>query len=388
MVALFVLIYGVLTGGLWLIQLKASFTPGEIHIDDFADMQEIKAIHMVILAGAAGAYALYRLVRFHPAANWAYAAWLRLSPWTSAKPLPFGPVHPVWQDAVVIGVLTAIAKWHAHLDSALPIVAFGMTYLIVITFLVAMTCTWPSFIAAAFLWPSLLLPEVQGWPGIVLIVILITILWHGHRKSLRSFPWPFLTNTNRTKAAASRRSNSNLDIQLGGTSAGPSYLGWPYLVLSPKIERRPVSASTSFFLSALAGWWAYCIIKRSEMDPLPGLVLAFAVGAALLRLVIYCAGASPPFNVWGRLASGRLLQPGFDKVFLTPLAVVMVGLFGGMIIRRSGSWYPAAEACVIALLSFVLYAGRPTLQNWILTGRLRFRPPAAYTNNAQMLRRV
>ncbi|MGA2748793.1 MAG: hypothetical protein ABSG59_08455 [Verrucomicrobiota bacterium] len=383
MIALFCIIYGVLTGGLCVIELRMGNPPFEI-----SDMQEFKNIQMVILGGAAVVYAVYRLSRFHPACNWTYAAWLRVSPWTSHKPLPLGPVHPVWQDAVVIGVLTAIAKWHAHVNPALPIIAFGLTYLVLMTILLAATRRWPWFLALGFLWPALMLPCVAGWPTIVLGVALVLVIWQGHRRSLQAFPWPFLSNTNRMNTAAGGRSGLNLEMRLDGLGSEPTYLGWPYLVLSPKFNRRSIPSSTSFFISVLAGWWTYCIIKSSDMESLPGLVLTFALVAALLRLMIYCSSVAPPFNMWGRIASGRIVLTGFDKVFLTPLAVVLIGVVGGMIIRRSGSWYPAVESCVIALLLFVLFTGGPALRNWILTAQLRFRPVPAYKTNNQMLRRV
>ena len=387
MVAIFVFIYGLLAGGLWLIQLKAGFVPREI-MPAIDGGEEFKTIQKIILCGAAGVYALYRLWRFHPAGNWPYAAWLRMSPWTADKPLPLGPVHPVWQDAAVIGVLAGIAKWHAQLDPSLPVLAFGMTYLIIMTILLAMTRLWTAFLALAFLWPALMLPTLAGWPSILLVAALILVICLGHRKSLQTFPWPILSNTNRTNTAAEGRSGLNLELRLDGFGGEPSYLGWPYLALSPKIKRRPIPGSTSFFISALAGWWTYCIVESSRMESLPGLVLTFALAAALLRMLIYCSSIAPPFNIWGRIASGRLILPGFDKIFLTPLAVVSVGIVGGMIIRRSGSWYQAAEACVMALLFFVLLAGGPSLRIWILTGQVRLRPATAHRTSSQMLRRV
>jgi hypothetical protein len=384
MVALFAFIYGALASGLWLIHHIGTHTRGGIVIDD---MPDIGPIYMVILGGAAVFYALYRLFRFHPACNWPYAAWLRSSPWTANQPLPLGPVHPVWQDAAVIGVLMVIAKCHARIDPVLPVVAFGLTYLIVMTILMAITRNWPSFLALGFLWPTLMLPCVEGWPTIILVVLLILVIWQGHRKSLRTFPWPFLSKPNITKAA-SERFGLNFELRVDKLSGGPSYLGWPYLVLSPKSERRPITTSISFLMSSLAGWWTYCVIKSSEMESLPELILVFALLSAVIRLAIYCSSIAPPFNVWGRIASGRIVLPGFDKVFLTPLAVVLIGVVGGMAIRRSGLWYAVTESCVIALLWFVLFTGGPTLRNWILTGQLRFRPALAIRAKNQMLGRV
>ncbi|HZM03585.1 MAG TPA: hypothetical protein VFC44_11300 [Candidatus Saccharimonadales bacterium] len=181
-----------------------------------------------------------------------------------------------------------------------------------------------------------------------------------------------------------------MEIGLKGVGDGPSYLGWPYRVLSPKIERRAIPAVISFFVSALAGWWTYCIVKSSAAVSTPGLIVVFGLMAASIRLLIYCSGVAPPVNVWGRMTSGRILIPGFDKVFLTPLAVVLAGEMGGIAVRHSGSRYAAVESCVIALLGLVLLTGGPTLRNWTLTGQLRFRPTPSLQgrNQNQMLRRV
>ena len=105
LVAPFIVIYGLMTFCLWLIQFRFSTLPSE-----FSDMREIVTIRMVLLGGAAGVYAFYRLCRFHPALNRRYSDWLKLSPWTADKPLPLGPIHPVWQDGGVIGALAALSR--------------------------------------------------------------------------------------------------------------------------------------------------------------------------------------------------------------------------------------------------------------------------------------
>jgi hypothetical protein len=382
-IAVFGFIYGVLTGGVWLMQVRMGNAPVNI-----SNMEDIKSLYGIISGVAAVIYCLYRLVRFHPAGNGRYAAWLGLSPWTCNEPLPLGPIHPVWQDVALIGFLMALARWHTHINASVPLLSFALTYLIVLTILLARTRQWPAFLGAAFLWPTFILPGVAGWPGVILGFFLILAIWQGYRNSLRTFPWPFLSNANRTNPATSGKSALNIEIRLDAFGGELSSLGWPYLALSPKIKRRAISNSTSFFVSALVGWWAYCIIKSSGMEALPWLILIVGLVAALLRLAIYCVNVAPPFNVWGRMVSGRIVLPGFDKVFLTPLAVVLLGVVAGMVVQHSGSWYAASESCGLALLSFVLLAGGPTLRAWILTGQLRFRPGSSNSSGSQVLRRV
>jgi hypothetical protein len=384
LVGLFIFIYAIVTASFWLIELSVPLGARM----NFDDTGEIVTIRAAILGCAAGVYAAFRLWRFHPACNPGYAAWLRLSPWTAAKPLPLGPVCLVWQDAVVMGVLTVIAYGHAHVDPALPVTVFGFVYLGGLTFLLAFTRRWWHCLALGFLWPALMLPSVAGTPGFALIAAIIVVVWHGHAQSLKTFPWAFVKDTTRP-AGSVLQLEIRLEVMNGTSPAGAPYnLGWPFLALSPKIRPRSISNRSNLALSTLLGWWSYCVIESSKMNPVPELILFLAILAAIFRLVIYGSGVAPPFNLWGRFASGRIIVPGFDKVFLTPLAAVLAAILGVIIIKRSGPSYPVAESCAIAAICYVLFGGGPTLRKWMLTGHHRLRPPARQNAKREMLRPV
>ena len=387
-VAVFGLIYAMLDGGLWLIEHSAPSLNGQL-----AGLPEVMNTRACILGTAAGFYALYRLWRFHPACNTAYAAWLSTSPWTPRKPLPLGPVHPVWQDAVVLGVITAVARWHAHVAPELPVMVFGLVYLAAMTLLLACTRTWIPCFLLGFIWPAPALPGLRGWPTLGIIAALVAVIWYGHRKSLHAFPWkrtePDLTESGRANHRKTiMEKEIRIDIPINTPAARASSVGWPLLWLSPKLECNSVSSSTSFFVSALFGWWAYCAIVGFEIESIPEAILLFAALAALLRFAIYCSRLGPSFNLWGRLASGRIIVPGFDQVVVTPLIVLALAIAGGVAIRHSGSWYPVASACVVGLLWFTLLAGGPTMRKWILTGQHRYHSPARLGANKQLLRPI
>lgn len=383
LVVLFILSYGLVTA---CIRLVESAFPGAATA--ISGAREILNLRAAILGGAAGLYAAYRLWRFHPACNPAYAWWLRLTPWTADKPLPLGPVLLVWQDAVVVGVLVAIAAWHAHINPVLPAAIFGLVYFGGLTLLLAITHRWWSCLLLGFLWPALMLPVFEGFPVVALVAAIILVAWIGHRKSLRAFPWQFQSKPNRP-------AGSILEMELnvpglGADSGTPTSanIGWPFTALSPKLQSRPVSVTTSLSLSALFGWWTYCVMIQLHAEPTPGLILIFALPAALVRLVIYGSNVVPPFGLWGRVASGRIVIPGYDKVFLTPLAVVLLAILGVLTVSRSGTWYPVVESGFFALTWLVLLSGGPTLQSWILTGQHRFRVPARLRANRRWLRSV
>ncbi len=387
LIVVFMIVYGMVELGLWFIRLAMPAAA-----EGFSDMEEVKHIRMFILGGTACAIAIYRLWRFHPACSPAYAAWLKLSPWTAGRPLPLGPVHPVWQDAAMIAALAALARWHAQVDPSIPVIAFALTYLIGMTLLLAYTRTWSYCLILGFLWPSLILPIMKGWPAAGPLAAMVVAVCLGYRESLRRFPWTFLPDPRRTREAGAD-SLLQAEIRIGGLGSEPGMrgsagVGWPFLALSPKADFPSISNSTSFWISLLVGWWAYCAITSFEIERSAAGILLFSMMAAIFRLTFYCSGVTPSFSVWGRLASGRIIVPGFDKVFLTPLAVVLAGVVGGIIIRLSGAWYPVAEAGVIALVCLVLFSGGPTLRRWKLTGwhryLLRIRPSA----NRQMLKPV
>ena len=377
---LFVVAYGLLAASLWLIELPFRGTGATI-----PDPEGIVKIRTAILGGAAGVYALFRLWRFHPICNQAYSAWLRSSPWTAGRPLPLGPVHPVWQDGVVIGVLTVIAVWHAHIDPIVPVEFFALSYLAGMTMLLAFARRWWSCLALGFLWPALILPGVEGMTAIPLIATIIVVIGHGHQQSLKVFPWDFMKNPTRPAGSLLQ-----LELRIDGRSASgiQSNLGWPFGILSPKVQPAAISHLTSICLSTLFGWWSFCGMEHLKDCPPPELIVVFAGLAAVFRLARYCAGLMAPFSLWSRIAWGRIVVPGFDKIFLTPLVAVLVSILGGMVIKRSGVRVPVTESCVFALVWYVLFAGGPTLRNWVLTGQHRFRPPAHLNANRQLLKSV
>lgn len=386
---MFIAAYGIIALGLWAIELKVPKAGLAM-----AQSEEIRNIRTIILAGTAGLYAMSRLWRFHPACNAGYAAWLKMTPWTAGKPLPLGPLHPVWQDGAIIAALTAIAYWHANVDPLWPLLAFGFVYLLGFTLLLMSTRQWASSFALGLLWPALLLTENREMIRLAIVTVIMLVVWHGHRRSLRAFPWPPISKQRGTPTSigqieikidpftASSASGQAHNLPIAPAAGGN--LGWPARALSPKIKPPSVSHRTNLAVATVIGWWCYCIVLSTQMDPLPELILVFAFLVAAFRLVIYCNGVVPPFNFLGRIRSGRLIVPGFDKIFLAPLAVVAVAVVGGIIIKRSGPWYPMAEALVVAAVWLVLCGAGPTLSGWVLTGYHRLAPPRRGNSNRQV----
>jgi hypothetical protein len=386
-VILFVVAYGMIEAAIWLIDLIA---PGVESAT--TDLPELTRMRIVVLGFAAAAYALFRLWRFHPACNSAYSAWLEMSPWTANRPLPLGPIHLVWQDAVVVGVLAAVAKWRTDMNPFIPLIAFAMTYLCGLNLLLAFTRRWASCQTLGFLWPALMLPGARGWPGIAALAGIVIVLWQGTRASLRAFPHGFMQGFSRTSGSL-LSSLLQAEIRIPGArsstlATSSKEIGWPYLALSPKIDLPSVSTKTSFLLGLLFGWWTFCLSLAFEGAIPREMILVMGAVIAVIRLLIYCANVAPPFDIWGRFTSGRLILPEFDRVFLTPLGVILLAVVGAGLMRRIDSGAQAAVgACVVGVIWFALLAGGPSLRNWFLTGQHRYRAPRLVSAR-QPLRRL
>lgn len=76
---------------------------------------------------AVGAYAAFRIAFFHPVFRAGYRRWLEQTPWTTEKPLTLGPVHPVVQDLLMLGMMRLLLHDYQLLETALPQV-FLFTY--------------------------------------------------------------------------------------------------------------------------------------------------------------------------------------------------------------------------------------------------------------------
>ena len=55
-------------------------------------------------------HGLSRVFGFHPIWHGDYLNWLKMTPWTSRKPLPWGPVELIWEDGIIVGALILLSS--------------------------------------------------------------------------------------------------------------------------------------------------------------------------------------------------------------------------------------------------------------------------------------
>lgn len=136
-------------------------------------------------------FGTYRALGFHPLFRTDYARWLRFTPWTTDKPLPLGPVHLVWSDALVVTIACLLLARSLVVPWPVAILAFLMAYQVCIAFLAIFTQAhrWGCTLLLG-LGGVLLLLTGRHLDRATLLLLLLHPLAHlGLRASLRSFPW-------------------------------------------------------------------------------------------------------------------------------------------------------------------------------------------------------
>ena len=162
------------------------------------------------------------------------------------------------------------------------------------------------------------------------------------------------------------------------SDAGP--LGWPFDRLRPKWPAGTgIRSRDAVLVSLLAGWWLYAVASLSS-DPAVrrGIVLCVH-GAAIVflaggRLATYSAGYASPISLWGRLWTLRWIIPGYDRIFVAPLAVVLIGALLPEVLSLHGLDVEVAGPLSLSLALLAGLSIGPSLLNWRLTGQHRLVP--------------
>ena len=163
------------------------------------------------------------------------------------------------------------------------------------------------------------------------------------------------------------------------TPKSKSILGFHYEALRtdiPAVENsRTDSAIIAFLVSltCLAVMRVVSLPGFNQDDVRDGMLAAAAAPAVfftLRHLWRFKLDYRSPLSLWGRLGTGRFLIPKHDRVYLVPLTLMCIGLFNSVAV----STFPIPAlwlALGLGLVVWVYRTGKPSLQEWRLTGPVR-----------------
>lgn len=321
---------------------------------------------LAILRLAAIAYAIHRVLWFHPILRADYRQWLATTPWTRHKPLPLGPVHLVAQDVVLLAGIFLLT-WPVH---GVHLVSVFQCFLIF--YLLALGCslllTGNRLFTYAVGFGAGLMAHLVTAPALGLAAGIASygIGYVGFRHSLKRFPWD-------GDVLGSRPLPTAFAAEM---PASTQEVGWPFQRLGPKFpDQARVPLADAILGSLLLGWWAHGLSSLVEADSQLVAPVFFLICAAgfmpLFRLSRYCNGYLPPISLWGRLITGRWLIPGYDQVFVAPLLALFVGC-AALGLESVPGFDPAITFSLAGSAACMIVLGMgPDRMTWRLTGNHR-----------------
>lgn len=311
-----------------------------------------------IVALLAGCYGVYRVAAFHPLARPNYRRWLQSTPWTCRQSLPEGPIHLSGQDAVIVGGLACSAAAWDSATAPIVVQVFLTMYAAALGVSLALTGERAHAYATGF-GIGLAVRLAQDAPlGLAAAAGTCIVATVGLRRSLARFPWSdvgelwFPPHGKQPATIASEG------------------LGWPFAALGPR-SPSTLPARDALLLGALGGWWMHCAGWTMDSRDTT-MVLGFVLGLSpLARLLCYLASHLPPISLWGRIRTGRWVIPGYDRVFIAPLAAWAGGALLLLALHSAGV---AVEGCAPVVVAFVMATVLglgPGRREWQLTGQHR-----------------
>lgn len=309
-------------------------------------------------------HVLYRVWGFHPALHPHYRDWLALTPWTPEKALPLGPVHFVFQDGAFWLAMTAVHQIVIGRFIGAELAAAGSVAHVIA--LVVVLFESQTFLPAYGILLLLLIATVKGtplWAVLVWIGLAFILAQYGLRRSLRTFSsWAPLRSLQWSTRNGKTAERTQIIIDC-----------FPWNALSP--HPKPVGLewreAVAIPILLTVAFYAACTYALESRSWLLGQSIIFGLAAAGIRVGIYVAGHWPPLSLLGRLATGRFIIPGYDRVFAAPLVALLLAIFGPQFFMQLGlATLPACTLSVLAQLLALTCLG-PDLQTWRLTGQHR-----------------
>ncbi len=347
----------------------------------------------------------------HPYANKRYREWLAYTPWSYGKPLPLGSIHLKWNDLIFVlisGGIAALGFWLCHqigtnsksiFEDVIPwqaAIALGMVYFVVyvisLIFMISDDEVVMWFVLA--LVPLTAYPHHNVWIGFGVLVVIYGLVLLGLQRTLGNFPW------NRPEWTESPRQRMLKDIINTGI------LGWPYREVGPAVgNNKHITVVSSLAASAIMAWWTFAILHTVESNFLLDIgdsqlsftdfiaheqnegmkpeallwmyrfiVLFGALACAFAKLGRYTKNTHPPISLRGRIATGRWIIPGYDRVFIAPILILItvIAITEALLSMRLTP-ISLVPAITMFVLMFLLTVPYPSLEKWHYTGHFRIR---------------
>ncbi|MBV10688.1 hypothetical protein [Rubinisphaera sp.] len=331
-----------------------------------------------LLIACAFAYGIFRASAFSPFLRNEYRDWLLTTPWRYGKPLPLGPLRLIPQDVFIVLFLVILGLYRPpepQLIIRIPFVfLFAYTLCSIFSFVVARHWFVMYVLAFGLTSTPLLLFLPFGYAEVA-IVLLYTVAWLGFREILINLPVQADTFT----------TNFNYSFLMDAETEAryTNKLGNPFDQLRPDLPPWQLPRWHGVMISLLIGTFYYSGLSVISLaSGQPGVMddIAFGNFPMMCMMIFVAFGVYlvtmtnnhlPPLSLLGRLRTGRLLIPSYDRVYSPALGILtVVSLASEQWWNRGQNFAITSTACLI-VCGMCLLVFTPNLAEWQLTSSCR-----------------
>lgn len=315
----------------------------------------VRNMNAAFLVLFAIAYGLTRCLLFHPVANSKYRQFLALTPYSSRHQLPKGPIHLYWPDAVILGLMIAAAWICPPEHWLIPLAAFFVSFLAGHCFCMILTKQKTLLAVLLAILPLSIYPHENDAISILVFCIAYGIVWYGTQTYLKQFPW----NTSFW--------NDHYVAHLKEKAFTQKIIQWPWQQLHFE-KTSSLDWKTKLVICGLVFWWLHVISYLWDDKDLIVAIFSCSFLIIFFRIIRYIMGFMPPISLLGRISTGRLIIPGYDKIFVAPMIIALTGVFVPKVLLSAGLPETISIEFTFSLCLFLAMVLPPSYQNWRLTG--------------------
>lgn len=365
--------------GIWCLVIELlfawlhSFIPRDAHAPEDESLRAaFRLSESLSLAVIALAYGVYRVAHFHPRTSPSYFQWLQTTPWRVGMPLPLGPLYPVPQDALVVGLLTlpVMLREPSSLSWLYVPCGFLLGYAAASMVILRICREWQIAYALAIGLPVAFVATGSPLVGLAISAVLVIVARVGLHRSLRSYPWKW---DDEFDYGSWLRKQNQTRAQQQATAT----LGWPYDVRSPEPKAIALPRQDAVLGPLVIGWYLLLVsIVFAQVESEGPLVVGGLASFVVLltsvgRLNLYVGNYRWPISLWGRIRTGHWIIPGYDRVLVAPLLgqLIVLALPWLLVVLRVPAQLAWPLSITLALL--ILANVGPRLGSWQLVGTHR-----------------
>ncbi len=316
-------------------------------------------------------YGGYRVIAAFPPSQPSYFNWLVATPWQHGTAFPVGPLYMrfYWTDVIVPTILIVTQWRNPEIRVVWLIGALLIGYLGLLTIVLGVTRQKESCYAMVMAFGLVIVAciKIGAFAGLVVLVLMYGFAVFAQNRMFQFYPWDTSAKmlrtfgTNFEKRSESTRKNQDVSFMRTDFSfAGPQNVD-------------TIGFVDSVGVSILLGWWTFVVMligHAASSDSLATMwfhLIPFV--GPFLRLMTYVGVGRPPIGLFGRLATGNWIVPGYDRVFINPMIgclVAVLMLWGGSAMGMASELYVPVS---VAVVTWIAISGKPTYWEWRLTGQ-------------------